>query len=277
VSGILEEEREPCALTVAGSDSGAGAGIQADLKTFAAHGVFGISVLTMVTAQSTQGVDDWHVLSPELVERQLNTVFSDFHIRAMKTGALGTAGVIRALAGFLREQECPDLVIDPVMITKHGHTLLADEAVQTLVLDLMPLARVATPNLAEAERLADLPPIVDREGMVRAAQRITGLGCRAVVVKGGHVRGEPADLLWESGTATWFTGERIETPHTHGTGCTFSSAITAALVQGLDLPGAVEQAKFYVTEAIRFGRRYGKGINPVNHFWRTNRDAGERL
>lgn len=264
----------PVALTIAGSDSGAGAGIQADLKTFAAFRVYGVSVVTLVTAQSTQGVDALEVLPPELVTQQLDTVFADFNIGALKTGALGNGAVIHAVAQFLRSAEVDSLVVDPVMISKHGHQLIAPEAVAVLQSELLPLARVVTPNLGEAAVLAGMDTIDNRDGMVAAAERIMQSGCRAVVVKGGHSSDEPFDLLWSDGSVSWFSGKRIDSPHTHGTGCTFSAAIAANLVRGLELGDAVAEAKRYITGAILHGQVYGRGINPVNHFWEFEQRFG---
>jgi hydroxymethylpyrimidine/phosphomethylpyrimidine kinase len=261
------QPRDPVALTIAGSDSGAGAGIQADLKTFAAHGVYGLSVVTLITAQSTQGVDALEVLPAALVTQQLSTVYADFNIGAIKTGALGNAEVIHAVAQFLATRDATNLVIDPVMISKHGHLLIDPAAVAVLQNELMPLARVATPNLSEAAVLAGVETIENRDDMICAAKRIQQSGCRAVVVKGGHSADEPVDLLWENGAASWYSGTRVNSPHTHGTGCTFSAAIAANMVKGHALQDAVAEAKRYITGAIEHARLYGQGINPVNHFW----------
>jgi hydroxymethylpyrimidine/phosphomethylpyrimidine kinase len=270
----LSESIQPVALTVAGSDSGAGAGIQADLKTFAAYGVYACSVLTLVTAQSTQAVDAIEILPEDLIVQQLQTVFADFSIGAVKTGALGTAGVINAIAGFFSEHMVTDLVIDPVMISKHGHKLISDDAVGVLKSRLLPLARVTTPNLPEAEVLAGMSNIRSRQAMITAAEHIAESGCRAVLIKGGHSDAEPADLLWDGGVITWLEGERIATPHTHGTGCTFSAAIAASLVRGLSLENAALDAKRYISGAIAHHQLFGRGYNPVNHFWQSNARFG---
>ena len=264
----------PVALSIAGSDSGAGAGIQADLKTFAAFGVYGTTVLTMVTAQSTSAVDHVEILPAGLVTRQLETVFADFQVSAMKTGALGSSENIKSVSGFLKGRPPVDLVVDPVMISKHGHALLPEEPVTDLVNELLPLAACVTPNLMEAQALAGCGPITDRDGMLAAASRIMDYGCRAVVVKGGHREGDPVDLLWDGANAHWFAAERIDTPHTHGTGCTFSSAITAGLVRGNDLKTAVQAAKDFISGAITHHQLFGKGLNPVNHFWRSQPEFG---
>jgi len=259
----------PSALTIAGSDSGAGAGIQADLKTFSAHGVYCCTVLTMVTAQSTQTVDAVHILPSEWVTRQLTTVLHDFRIVAIKTGALGNGATIKCVAEALAPLAPPSLVVDPVIVSKHGHRLLDEEAATVLCDVLLPLARVVTPNLHEAVVLSGVDAIESRADMEHAAERIAAKGCGAVLVKGGHLGGEPDDLLWDHGRPEWFPGRRIETKHTHGTGCTYSAAITANLVLGMPLSEAVGCAKEYIAGAIANHRIYGHGVNPVNHFWAT--------
>jgi len=264
----------PVALTIAGSDSGAGAGIQADLKTFAAHSVYGCSVVTMVTAQSTQTVDAVELLPSYWITAQLATVFADFSIRALKTGALGNIAIIGAVAEFLALHAPLALVIDPVMISKHGHVLLSPDAVDTMQNVLFPQALVVTPNLHEAAALTDSGPITSRSGMLQAAEKLIETGCRAVLIKGGHMEAEPVDLLLEGGRTHMLESERVITEHTHGTGCTFSAAITAGLVKGLPLVEAVTQAKEYITGALRYGQLFGHGINPVNHFWRSDTEFG---
>jgi len=269
-----QSERNHCALTIAGSDSGGGAGIQADLKTFCANGVYGTTVLTMVTAQSTSAVDHVHLLPPELVINQLTTVFADFDIRALKTGALGNREIITAVAGFLSNYPGVKVVIDPVMISKHGHALLPEDSVDSLRELLLPQAFLVTPNLLEAQVLANCPKITNRAEMLGAAKAICETGCQAVVIKGGHREGDPIDLLWDGKDDHWYSSERIDTPHTHGTGCTFSAAITAELVKGNTLHEAVRRAKDYITGAIIHNQVFGKGINPVNHFWETEKRFG---
>jgi hydroxymethylpyrimidine/phosphomethylpyrimidine kinase len=265
----LNGKQQPVALTIAGSDSGAGAGIQADLKTFSAHGVYGCTVITVVTAQNTQGVTDVFALPADVMLKQLAAVFCDFKVAAAKTGALGNAHLIRILAGFLREQNVP-LVVDPVMISKHGFTLLNQHAVDTLQEELPPLTRVITPNLHEAAALSGLPLATDRDSMRATAEALAKMGWRAALIKGGHLEGEASDLLWDEGIEVWLPGKRIDTQHLHGTGCTFSAAIVAGLVQGLELTDAVVQAKEYITGAIENVRIYGLGVNPVNHGWRSS-------
>jgi hydroxymethylpyrimidine/phosphomethylpyrimidine kinase len=268
---IPQDGRQPVALTIAGSDSGAGAGIQADLKTFCAHGVYGCSVLALVTAQNTVGVAALQQLPPDLLRAQLDAVFSDFRVAGAKSGALGSAAAIAALVEYLRELPAlPPLVVDPVMISKHGSLLLDNDAVAVLRTRLLPLASVVTPNLPEAAALSGLAEISSRGEMEQAAQRIADCGCSAVVVKGGHRAEDAADLLWTPAGALWLEGAHIDSPHTHGTGCTFSAAITAGLARGLALADSVAAAKEYVAGAIRHAQRFGQGVNPVNHFWRSN-------
>ncbi|MDQ3024718.1 MAG: bifunctional hydroxymethylpyrimidine kinase/phosphomethylpyrimidine kinase, partial [bacterium] len=207
------------ALSIAGSDSGAGAGIQADLKTFSAMGVYGSTVITVVTAQNTQGVHDVFPLPVDVVLRQLNAVCSDFQIAAAKTGALGNSHLIRTVAGFLKT--CPlQLVVDPVMVSKHGYGLMNAAGIATLRDFMPPLTRLLTPNLHEAAALTELPPAVDRRTMLATAEALGRQGWRACVIKGGHLDGEALDLLWDDGTEVWLPGKRIDTPHLHGTGCT---------------------------------------------------------
>jgi hydroxymethylpyrimidine/phosphomethylpyrimidine kinase len=246
------------ALTIAGSDPSGGAGIQADLKTFHQHRVYGAAVITLITVQNTIGVTRVECLDPELVTQQIAAVQSDLPVRAAKTGALGNAEIIRAVARIVRGP----LVVDPVMVSKHGAPLLAAEAARALIDDLFPVAALVTPNLPEAEALTGMV-IRDRAAMVEAARRIPA---RAVLLKGGHLAGEAADLLWFEGIERWYTGERFDTPHTHGTGCTYSAAITALLAHGLNLPEAVSRAKQYISGAIRTNPGLGHGSGPVNHF-----------
>ena len=246
------------ALTIAGSDPSGGAGIQADLKTFHQHRVYGAAVITLITVQNTVGVTRVDCLDPELVRQQIEAVFTDLPVAAAKTGALGNAAVIRAVA---RAVKGP-VVVDPVMVSKHGASLLAAEAVAALLADLFPVAALVTPNLPEAEALTGLV-IRDRAAMAEAARRIPA---RAVLLKGGHLAGEAADLLWFDGIERWYPGERYETPHTHGTGCTYSAAITALLAHGVALPEAVGRAKQYIGGAIRTNPGLGHGSGPVNHF-----------
>ncbi len=252
----------PVALTVAGSDPSGGAGIQADLKTFHRFGVYGEAVITLITVQNTRTVSRVELLDPRLVGAQMAAVIGDIRPGAAKTGALGSAAIIAAVAGAL--EEVP-LVVDPVMISKHGAPLMAAEAAEALRELLFPKAYLVTPNLHEAAALTGL--VVETEAqMVEAGRRLLGMGPRAVLVKGGHLAGRASDLLLTAETEDWFTAERVETPHTHGTGCTYSAAITALLAAGRPLREAVAEAKRFIAEAIRTNPGLGHGHGPVNHF-----------
>lgn len=257
-------ERIPRALTIAGSDSGGGAGIQADLKTFQALGVWGMTAVTAVTVQNTKGVTGYEVLSPDTVADQIRAVVTDIGVDAAKTGMLASAAIAEAVAEAIAETGVPNLVVDPVSVSKHGHPLLADEAVDALRSRILPLATVTTPNLPEAALLAGFPVQTPQE-MERAGQAILELGPGAVLVKGGHLEdGEATDLLVTSEAVTPISAERIDTPHTHGTGCVLSAAIAAYLARGEDLLTAIRRGKAFVTEAIRAHLEIGQGIGPVN-------------
>ncbi|MCW5965056.1 MAG: bifunctional hydroxymethylpyrimidine kinase/phosphomethylpyrimidine kinase [Bryobacterales bacterium] len=254
----------PIALTIAGSDPSGGAGIQADLKTFHQFGVYGEAVITLLTVQNTCEVARVQVMSPGLVTDQIRTVVSDIPPAAAKTGALGSADMIMAVAAETRYFRFP-LVVDPVMISKHGSPLMAPEAHDTLKRHLLPHCFLLTPNLYEAGALVG-KEIETIEGMREAAHVIASLGPRAVLIKGGHLVGNALDLLLHDGVFHEYPSQRFDTPHTHGTGCTFSAAITACLARGLALPGAVAVAKRYISEAIRTNPGIGAGNGPVNHF-----------
>lgn len=255
----------PKALTIAGSDSGGGAGIQADLKTFAALGVYGLSAITAITAQNTVEVRAVLDLPPEMVEAQIDTVLEDIGADAAKTGMLSNPAIIEVVARCIARWKLR-LVVDPVMIAKSGDPLLQSEAISTLRNALLPLAEVVTPNLPEAEVLTG-QRIDTLEAMRTAARTIYELGPRHVVVKGGHRASEPVDVYFDGEHFTELRGERIETRHTHGTGCTFSAAIAAFLARGLPVEAAVTAAKRYITEAIRHAPGIGNGHGPVEHFW----------
>jgi hydroxymethylpyrimidine/phosphomethylpyrimidine kinase len=256
----------PTALTIAGSDSGAGAGIQADLKTFAAHGVYGTSAITALTAQNTLGVEGVHVVPDDFVTAQIEAVVSDLGCDAVKTGMLANATIVEAVAAAIESLELPNLVVDPVMVAKSGDHLLDEEAVHALRWTLLRLARVVTPNIPEAERITGLQNIVDEEGMLRAARRMREMGARAVLIKGGHLSADALDLLLDDeGRVHLFRGARIETTSTHGTGCTLAAAIAASLARGTTLEEAVGTAKRFVAEAIRHAPRLGHGHGPLNH------------
>jgi hydroxymethylpyrimidine/phosphomethylpyrimidine kinase len=251
------------ALTIAGSDPSGGAGIQADLKTFHQFGVYGEAVITLLTVQNTVRVSRIEVMPGALVAEQLAAVLDDIPPLAAKTGALGSAEVIGAVADAAKSFDFP-LVVDPVMFSKHGAALMAEDARAALIERLMPLAYLITPNTLEAEAISGIP-IRGLDDMKRAAQKIRELGGRNVLIKGGHLSGPPIDLLHEGGDFFEFPSERVDTRHTHGTGCTFSAAITAELAKGSALRLAVERAKAFITEAIRTNPGLGHGSGPVNH------------
>ncbi|HEV8309859.1 MAG TPA: bifunctional hydroxymethylpyrimidine kinase/phosphomethylpyrimidine kinase [Methylomirabilota bacterium] len=255
----------PRALTVAGSDSGGGAGIQADLKTFSAFRVYGASVLTAITAQNSIGVHGVVNLPPEFVARQLDVVLGDIGADAAKTGMLSTAPIIRAVADRMRAHGLRRLVVDPVMVAKSGDPLLEPDARAALVEAILPLALVVTPNLPEAAALAEFP-VATLEEMEAAARRIHTLGPAWVLVKGGHLKDDPVDLLFDGRTVTRLSAARVNTPHTHGTGCAYSAAIAAGLARGQGVPDAVAEAKRYVTAAIRAGFALGRGVGTLRHF-----------
>jgi hydroxymethylpyrimidine/phosphomethylpyrimidine kinase len=257
----------PRVLAVAGSDSGGGAGIQADLKTMLAAGVHGMTVVTAVTAQNSLGVQGYWELPPEAVRAQLRSVLDDIGVDAVKTGMLASAAIVAAVCDELADVGAP-LVVDPVAVSKHGDSLLADGTLAVIRDRLLPLATVVTPNLLEAELLTGLT-ITDEDGMLAAARLISTMGPQWVLVKGGHLAGDPVDLLFDGSSATRLPGERIPGRHTHGTGCTLASAVASWLAMGEDMPGAVKSAREYVTGAIAAGFPLGAGIGPVDHAWRA--------
>ncbi len=268
--------RVVAALTIAGSDPSGGAGIQADLKTFHQHGVYGASAITLLTVQNTQRVSRVEPMPPDLVVEQIDAVLDDIRPSALKTGALGSALVVRAVAGSLVRLAAGGrpipVVIDPVMISKHGHALLEDDAVDACVQDLFPLATLLTPNVPEAERLLSQPgttAIRTLEQLENAARTLSRRFGVAVLVKGGHLEdasGCSVDVLAQGLVVRRFSAPRLETKHTHGTGCTFSAAITARLALGAPLEVAIEGAKAWLTRAIGSAPGIGLGIGPVDHF-----------
>jgi hydroxymethylpyrimidine/phosphomethylpyrimidine kinase len=261
------ERTGPTALSIAGSDSGGGAGIQADLKTFTALGVYGMTAITAVTVQNTQGVAGYEELSPRTVADQIKAVATDIGADAAKTGMLASAPIIEAVAEAVEEVALANLVVDPVFVSKHGHLLLAEDAVDALRSRVVPLATLVTPNLHEAGGLAGFR-VEGREDMERAARTILDLEVRAVLVKGGHLEGPAADLFVDAdGREEWLEAERVDSPHTHGTGCVLSAAIAAYLARGEELLGAVRRGKVFVTEAIRHGLALGQGIGPADPTW----------
>ena len=259
----------PRALSIAGSDSGGGAGIQADLKTFSALGVYGMTAVTAVTVQNTKGVSGYEELAPEVVADQIRAVATDIGVDAAKTGMLASERIIRAVVEALGEVRIPQLVVDPVFVSKHGHALLQEEAVDALKSELLPLATLVTPNLHEAAGLVGFW-VRSREDMARASRALVALGPRAVLVKGGHLEADrAADLFFDGERFEWLEAERIDTPNTHGTGCTLSAAIAAHLAKGAGLFEAVGAGKRFVTGAIRHSLPIGQGIGPVDPLWST--------
>jgi len=262
------------ALTIAGSDSGAGAGIQADLKTFAAHGVYGTCAITAVTAQNSLGVTMVETLPADLVTAQIEAVFTDFGAHAAKTGMLANAAIVEAVAAAVRDLQIPLLVVDPVMIAKSGDRLLDEEALAAMKTELLGEAFLVTPNIPEAEALSGLSIGTD-EDRREAARRIVAMGATAVVVKGGHLPSDDiTDLLLMNGEFVEFRQPRVPGRHTHGTGCTFAAAITSHLAQGHELRDAIEGAQRYVAGAIRHAPKLGKGHGPINHFFRRGHENG---
>jgi hydroxymethylpyrimidine/phosphomethylpyrimidine kinase len=256
---------KPVALTIAGSDPSGGAGLQADLKTFHQFGVYGMSVVTLLTIQNTVGVDSVDPLDPDYVQRQLQAVTLDIPPQAAKTGALATAEIVGVVARWAASRTCP-LVVDPVLVSKHGARLMGEEACRALVKELLPHAALVTPNLPEAAALTGRE-VVGLDDMRGAARQIADLGPKAVLIKGGHLdAGQDAvDLLYMDGAEELFSSQRYDTRHTHGTGCTYSAAITAELAKGTELAVAVKAAKRYISEAIATAPGLGSGSGPVNH------------
>jgi hydroxymethylpyrimidine kinase/phosphomethylpyrimidine kinase len=263
-------------LSIAGTDPSGGAGLQADLKTFAAHGVYGMGVVTALVAQNTRGVQAVEKVSLRMLETQLESVFSDIFPDAVKTGMVPDGESIAVVASALRKWHPRNVVLDPVMVSTSAHRLLEAGAITALVQELFPLADLITPNIPEAEVLcayAGYPDfrIRDRSDMVRAAKLIAGFCSASILLKGGHLGGASDDLLFSGKQAFWFEGTRIATKNTHGTGCTLSSAIASRLASGDSLPGAVEKAKTYITGALAAGLKLGSGNGPVDHCWQNGR------
>jgi len=254
-------------LTIAGSDSGGGAGIQADIKSMSANGVFAMSVITAVTAQNTEDVTDVFELPTSIIASQLDAVFDDFEVSAVKTGMLSSTAIVELVAKMLAIQKVTNLVVDPVMISKSGRALLKPDAIETLKKLLFPLALVVTPNIHEAQQLSGIA-ISTLADARRAAKIIHGFGSQYVLIKGGHLLAERAtDLLYDGRFFNIYKGEFIDTPHTHGTGCTFASALAAQLARGKAMTDAVQAAKTYLTETIRHSLAIGHGTGPTNHFY----------
>ncbi|CUS38120.1 Hydroxymethylpyrimidine/phosphomethylpyrimidine kinase [Candidatus Nitrospira nitrosa] len=259
-------------LTIAGSDSGGGAGIQADIKAMSANGVFAMSVITAITAQNTEEVTDVFELPPSIIASQLDAVFDDFDVAAVKTGMLSSTAIVEIVVKMLTLQKIATLVVDPVMVSKSGHPLLRPEAVNAVKTQLLPLAFVVTPNIHEAQQLSGIQ-ITSLADARRAAKVIHGFGCKHVLIKGGHLLSERAtDLLYDGRFFNVLKGEFIETRHTHGTGCTFASALAAHLARGRSVLDAAQAAKAYVTQAIRHGLAIGHGHGPTDHFYFLERE-----
>ncbi len=263
-------------LSIAGSDPSGGAGIQADLKAFSARGVYGMAAVTALTAQNTQGVSGIHLVPPDFVAHQLEAIFADVRVDAVKIGMIATAAIAEAVAGVLADHRGGPIVLDPVMVAKGGASLLDPAAVVALTDLLLPLATLITPNLPEAAALLGRPVAQNRADMAMQAEDLFGLGANAVLLKGGHLPGQQSpDVLMTEAGLTWLEGERLPTANTHGTGCTLSSALAAELAKGASLAEAAKTAKAYLSEAVVSADRLsvGSGYGPVHHFhhlWRQN-------
>ncbi len=263
------------ALTIAGSDCSGGAGIQADLKTFSAHGVFGMSAIVSVVAENTQRVISIQDIMPQIIQDQIDAVFEDIRPDAVKIGMLSQVDSILAVVNKLRVYQPSNIVLDPVMYAKNGYPLMNPDAIGTLIKEIVPMATVITPNIPEAQAIAGI--CVDSQAdMERAAKIIHTMGCKNVLVKGGHAVGDALDILYDGVHFTYFSSKRINTKNTHGTGCTLSSAIASNLALGMDVPSAVQKAKKYVTAAIADALEIGKGAGPTNHFHEFYNNKGER-
>lgn len=260
-------------LTIAGSDSCGGAGIQADLKTFSAHGVYGMSVITAVTAQNTQGVFGVQDISVELISKQIEAIFDDIRVDGLKIGMVSQTETINAIAEGLRFYKPSRLVLDPVMVSKSGYHLLQPEAKEALAGSLLPLATIVTPNIPEAEVLTGMK-IGSLEEMKKAARMIFEMGPQNVLIKGGHLDNEATDVFYDGINISCLKSRRIDTKNTHGTGCTLSAAIAANLAKGCSIGAAVEKAKEYITVAIENSLPLGNGVGPTNHFYELYKKAG---
>jgi len=265
-------------LSIAGSDCSGGAGIQADLKTFSAHGVFGMTAIASVVAENTFRVIEVQDIRPDIIEKQIDAVFEDIPPDAVKIGMLSCRESMLAVSGKMREWKPRNVIIDPVMYAKNGSALMDPAAVDTLISEVVPLADLVTPNIPEAEKMSGMQ-IENQDEMEQAAKHIYNLGCQAVLVKGGHSEGDATDILYDGKRFYYYTAPRVDTKHTHGTGCTYSSAIASNLALGMSLPDAVEKAKAYVTTAIIHALGIGKGNGPTHHFYELYKNGlrGEQI
>jgi len=266
-------------LTIAGSDSCGGAGIQADLKSFSANGVYGMSVITAITAQNTMGVFAVQDLDPEIIKAQIDAIFTDIIVDAVKIGMVSVISTIDIISERLEFYKPKNIVLDPVMISKSGFSLLKPESKTALIKRLIPLASLITPNVPEAEEIlrevnSDITSIETVKQMEMAAKEIYKLGCKNVLLKGGHMKGEAIDVFYDGSEITHFTSERIHTKNTHGTGCTLSSAIAANLALGFNMRDAIKKSKQYITTAIKHSLDIGHGVGPTNHFYELYKKAG---
>ncbi len=260
-------------LTIAGSDTCGGAGIQADIKTFSALGTYGMSVITAVTVQNTQGVFGCQDITPDIIKAQIDAIFTDIEVSAVKIGMVSQIETIKAISEKLKQYHVKNLVLDPVMISKSGFDLMKSEAKETLIKELIPLAYIVTPNLPEAEVITGMS-VKNLEDMEKSAKIIYDMGAKNVLIKGGHMENEATDILFDGEKYTYIKRERIHTKNTHGTGCTLSSAIAANLAKGQTVKQAVQNAKEYITVAIAHSLDIGKGVGPTNHFYTLYQKAG---
>jgi len=260
-------------LTIAGSDSCGGAGIQADLKTFSAHGVYGMSVITAVTAQNTQAVYAVQDIDKDIIEKQIQVIYDDIEVEAVKIGMVSHIETIKSIAKELKKYKAKNIVLDPVMISKSGYELLKPESKEVLIKELIPIADVVTPNMDEARTIVGMD-IKGIDDMIEAAHRIYDMGPKNVLVKGGHLEDDAVDVLFDGREVKLFKGSRIHTKNTHGTGCTLSSAIASNIALGYSVKEAVRNAKYYINMAIKHSLEIGKGVGPTNHFYGLYKKAG---
>lgn len=260
-------------LTIAGSDCSGGAGIQADLKTFSAYGVFGMSVIAAVTAQNTQKVIDVQDIAPDIIGKQIDAIYEDIEVDAVKIGMLSRCEGVKIVASKAKEYGMKNMVVDPVMVSKSGYFLMKPDTIDTLLKELVPLSTVITPNIPEAEVISSMK-IKTLEDMEKSAKVIYEMGPKNVLVKGGHLTSDATDVLYDGKEFTYYKSQRINTKNTHGTGCTISSAIASNLALGMNIKEAVESAKKYITQAIIHSLDIGQGSGPTNHFYELYKKAG---